>query len=159
MLSKHLELLVSLPYLFLHLRLNIRTKGKSKASEHLPGAERRMCERRESLPRSTAPSRLQAHRPTNLAHSPKQSRGISNVPPPGTWVEGEGRREGSFRRRDTRLCPYGVRDGMTQRGAMPASPYHPWGQWQHPCLSPCLRVVINKVPLDRLETKMSGIMG
>lgn len=71
-----------------------------------------MWERQESLPRSTAPSRLQAHRPTNLAHSPKQSRGISNVPPPNTWEEGEGRREGSCRCRDTQLCPYGVRDGI-----------------------------------------------
>lgn len=91
-----------------------------------------MWERRESLPRSTAPSRLQAHRPANPAHSSKQSRGISNVPPPSTWEEGEGKREGSFRHRDTQLCPYDVRDGMTQRGAMPAPPYHPWGQWQPP---------------------------
>lgn len=46
---------------------------------------------------------------------------------------------------------------MTQRGAMPASS-HPHGDTgSHPCLSPCLRVITEKVPLAGLETNMCGI--
>lgn len=60
---------------------------------------------------------------------------------------GRRRREGSFPGRDTQLCPCVVRDEMTQRGAMSASPHPPGDTGSHPCLSPCLGVIINQVPL------------
>lgn len=60
-----------------------------------------------------------SHRPANLAPMPNGSRGVSHAPP---LAPEEGKKEGSFLGRGTQLCPCVVSDGMTQRGAMPASP-------------------------------------